>query len=193
MLKVFEPVRVNAPAPPWLSVQLYVDPPPTNVFAEALVRLMVPVPVPAVVVNPVGTALLNAVAPDAVTKNVPPLNVKFLVPVAVRNVDVNVWPLRSSVPLVSTIASLAASAFVSASCSVTVPPGESTTMAQVNDLVALVIVWLPRPENIILTILLWAMVTPVPLTQLPSTGCDAVAPSVIVLLVRAAMLMVPIK
>ena len=44
---------------------------------------MVPVPVPAVVVNPAGTALLNVVADAVGQTSVPPLNVKFLVPAAV--------------------------------------------------------------------------------------------------------------
>ena len=60
---VFDPVMVNAPAPPWFNVQLNVDPPPTNVLAVAAVMEIVPVPVPAVVVNPVGESLLNAVMP----------------------------------------------------------------------------------------------------------------------------------
>jgi len=55
LLNVFEPVMVKAPAPPWLSVQLNVDPPPINVLAVAEVMEIVPTPVPAVVVNPVGT------------------------------------------------------------------------------------------------------------------------------------------
>jgi hypothetical protein len=41
-----------------------------------------------VVVKPVGTALLKAVAPDPVTVSVPALKVMFLVPVAVENVPV---------------------------------------------------------------------------------------------------------
>ena len=107
-LKVFMPSIDNAPAPPWFSAQLNIDPPPLNVFADALVKLIEPVPVPAVVVKPVGTALLNeAELFDAITIE-PPLKVRFLVPVAVKNVavelvldSVNVLPLRSSVPLVS--------------------------------------------------------------------------------------------
>ena len=83
LLNVFEPVMVKAPAPPWLSVQLNVEPLPTNVLAVAAVMEIVPVPVPAVVVNPVGTALLKAVVDAVGQTNVPPLNVKFFVPVAV--------------------------------------------------------------------------------------------------------------
>jgi hypothetical protein len=107
-LKVFVPVIDNAPAPPWSIAQLNVDPPPTNVFTDALVRLIEPVPVPAVVVKPVGTALLKVVVEAAAITIEPPLKVKFLVPVAVKNVvveivldSVNVCPLRSSVPLAS--------------------------------------------------------------------------------------------
>lgn len=65
-------------------------------------------PVPAVVVKPVGTALLKVVVEAATITIEPPLKVKFLVPVAVKNVvvelvldSVNVCPLRSSVPLAS--------------------------------------------------------------------------------------------
>lgn len=57
---------------------------------------------PAVVVNPVGFALFQAVAPEATIANVPPLNVKFLVPKAVVAVVVQarLKPLRSTVPFV---------------------------------------------------------------------------------------------
>lgn len=77
LLNVFEPVIVNAPAPPWLSVQLNVEPPPTKVFADEAVMEIVPVPVPAVVVKPVGAALLKAVVVAAEQITVPPLNVRF--------------------------------------------------------------------------------------------------------------------
>ena len=76
---------VKAPAPPWLSVQLNVEPPPTKVLAVAAVMEIEPVPVPAVVVKLVGAALLNAVVAPVGQTNVPPLNVKFFVPVAVVN------------------------------------------------------------------------------------------------------------
>ena len=82
---VFEPVMVKAPAPPWLSVQLNVEPPPTKVLAVAAVMEIVPTPVPAVVVNPVGAALLNAVVAAVGQTNVPALKVKFFVPVEVVN------------------------------------------------------------------------------------------------------------
>jgi hypothetical protein len=100
---------------------LNVEPPPTNVFADALVRVIVPVPVPAVVVKLVGAALLNAVLPDAAITNVPPLNVRFFVPVAVRNVavaaadNVSVNPLRFNVPFVNVTAPASAELIVSAS------------------------------------------------------------------------------
>ena len=129
VVNVFDPLIVNAPAPPLFSVQLYVEPPPTKVLAEALVRLIVPVPVPAVVVNPVGAALLKAVVPEAAMDKVPPLKVRFLVPVAVRNVaaivpdSVSVCPFRLSVPLVSVSTPATALVAVNASCSVTVPLG----------------------------------------------------------------------
>jgi hypothetical protein len=123
LLNVFEPVMVKAPAPLWASVQLNVEPPPTNVLAVAAVMEIVPVPVPAVVVNPVGAALLNAVvfAPDI--SNVPPLNVIFFVPVAVVSlvVHVRVKPAKSSVPLVSVVVP-----FIPASASVVVIPDPET-------------------------------------------------------------------
>jgi hypothetical protein len=50
VLKVLLPEIVKAPAPPWLRVQLNVEPPPTKVLAVAPVMEIVPVPVPAVVV-----------------------------------------------------------------------------------------------------------------------------------------------
>jgi hypothetical protein len=103
LLNVFEPVIVKEPAPPWLSVQLNVEPPPTKVLAVAAVMEIVPTPVPAVVVNPVGAALLNAVVFAAEISNVPPLNVRFFVPVAVANLTdcVVVYPAKSSVPFVN--------------------------------------------------------------------------------------------
>ena len=122
LLNVFEPVMVNAPAPPWFSVQLNVEPPPTNVLAVAAVMEIVPVPVPAVVVNPVGAALLNAVVAAVGQTNVPPLNVRFFVPVAVVNAvpTVYVKPFKSNVPLVNVVATPVP--VVSASCKVTEPP-----------------------------------------------------------------------
>ena len=93
---------VKAPAPPSLSVQLNVEPPPTNVLKVAAVIEIVPVPVPAVVVKFVGEAVLNAVVFGSGQTKVPPLKVKFFVPAAVvkRVPTVNVFPNKSSVPLV---------------------------------------------------------------------------------------------
>ena len=67
--------------------------------------LIVPVPVPAVVVKPVGAALLNAVADAAEQVSVPPLNVRFFVPAAVVKLVciVTVKPFRSKVPFVRVI------------------------------------------------------------------------------------------
>ena len=102
---VFEPVMVKAPAPPWLSVQLNVPPAPANVLAIAAVIEIVPVPVPAVVVNPVGLLLRNAVAPEFEQTKSPPLNVKFFVPEPVCNLFdvVQVFPSKSNVPFVNVI------------------------------------------------------------------------------------------
>ena len=116
LLNVFDPVIVKVPAPPWLSVQLNVEPPPTNVLAVAAVMEIVPVPVPAVVVNPVGTALLNDDVFAEGQTNVPPLKVKFFVPEAVvkRVPTVYVKPFKSNVPCVSVVVVVAP--VVSASC-----------------------------------------------------------------------------
>jgi hypothetical protein len=64
---------------------------------------IVPVPVPAVVVNPVGAGLLNEFAPLSEQAKVPPLNVRFFVPVAVVNLNegVAVYPAKLSVPFVN--------------------------------------------------------------------------------------------
>lgn len=104
-LNVFDPVIVNVLVLPWLSVQLNVKLAPTNVLEVAPVIEITPVPVPAVVVKFVGCALLNAVAPAPDMTNVPPLNVKFLVPVAVVSlvVHVSVKPAKLSVPLVNVV------------------------------------------------------------------------------------------
>ena len=122
-LNVFEPVMVNAPAPPWFNVQLNVEPPPTNVLAVAAVMEITPVPVPAVVVKLVGAALLNAVVVAAGQTNVPPLKVRFFVPVAVVNAvpTVYVKPFKSNVPLVKVVATVVP--VVKASCKVTEPLG----------------------------------------------------------------------
>ena len=103
LLNVFEPVMVKAPAPPWFSVQLNVEPPPTNVLAVAAVMEIVPTPVPAVVVKLVGAALLNDVVFASGQTKVPPLKVRFFVPVAVVNLvpTVKVFPFKSNVPLVN--------------------------------------------------------------------------------------------
>lgn len=123
LLNVFEPVMVKAPAPPWFNVQLNVEPAPTNVLPDAAVIEIVPVPVPAVVVNPVGAALLNDVVFAVGQTNVPPLKVKFFVPVAVENLvpTVYVKPFKSNVPLVSVVVTPVP--VVSASCKVTEPLG----------------------------------------------------------------------
>ena len=102
--KVFVPVTVSVvPAPPFVRTQLNVDPPPTNVLEPlAGTKVMSPTPVPAVVVNPEGAALLKAVAIVPVMRIDPPLNVIFFVPAAVVKAcgQVTVFPFRSTVPLV---------------------------------------------------------------------------------------------
>jgi len=105
LLNVFEPVMVKAPSPPWLIVQLNVEPPPTNVLAVAAVMEIVPVPVPAVVVKLVEKPLLNAITLAFEQTIIPALNVKFFVPDPVANlfVAVQVFPFKSNVPFVSVI------------------------------------------------------------------------------------------
>lgn len=99
---VLLPVIVSAPAPPLFTAQFHVEPPPANVFVPAFVKVIVPVPVPAVVVNPVGELL---VIPEPVCSQriVPPLNVMFFVPVSVESCapGIKVWPFKLSVPFVS--------------------------------------------------------------------------------------------
>jgi len=169
VVNVFEPLTVNAPTLPLFNVQLYVEPPPANVFAEALVRLIVPVPVPAVVVKPVGAALLKAVPDDEITI-VPPLKVRFFVPAAVKKAvvvafSVDVCPFRSSVPLVSVNEVFVVVDIASASCSANVPLGLLRLNGVEKVFPALVIVWLLRPENV--TKLSPKIVVPVPFIQFP--------------------------
>ena len=114
---------VKAPAPPWLSVQLNVElPSDAKDLAVAPVMEIVPVPVPAVVVKLVGCALLNDVEFELGITNVPPLNVRFFVPVAVVNLfpTVYVKPFKSNVPLINVVVSVLC---VNASCKVTEPLG----------------------------------------------------------------------
>ena len=64
LLNVFEPVMVKAPAPPWLMVMPEKEkPPPLKVLADALVRLIVPVPV---TVSPVLFDVLHTVPVPAI-------------------------------------------------------------------------------------------------------------------------------
>ena len=109
LLNVFEPVMVKAPAPPWFSVQLNVEPAPTNVLAVAAVMEIAPVPVPAVVVKRKVLALLNDVAFGSGQIIVPPLNVIFFArlesPGEVANLvpTVCVKPFKSKVPVVKLV------------------------------------------------------------------------------------------
>ena len=115
---------VSVPAPPWFNVQLNVEALPTNVLAVAAVMEIAPVPVPAVVVKPVGPPLLNDEVFGSGQTNVPPLNVKFFVaPVKVRNLvpTVYVKPFKSNVPLCNVVATVALC--IKASCKVTEPLG----------------------------------------------------------------------
>ena len=91
---VLLPAIVNLPAPSLDRVQLNVEPPPSKVLAPAAVILIIPVPVPAVVVNPTGLALEKAPVLASVHFNVPPLKVKFFVPVAavLNCVVVRIYP-----------------------------------------------------------------------------------------------------
>ena len=164
---VFEPVMVKAPAPPWLSVQLKVDPPPTNDLAVAAVIEIVPVPVPAVVVKPVGEALLNDVVFGSGQTNVPPLKVKFFAPVTVKNLvpTVCVKPFKSNVPFTNCV--IAVELCVKASCKVTEPLGVLIFISCVNVLLTLVICCVVRPKNVSAPVP--DKVIPVPFIQLPMT------------------------
>jgi len=141
-LNVLDPLIVNAPAPPWFKVQLYVEPPPKNVLAVAAVIEIVPVPVPAVVVKLLGCVLLkaNELAPGQT--NVPPLKVMFLMPAATIYCvpTVSVLPLRSILPLVCV--KFRAVPIVSASCSCHVPltPLNPIGKSRVLPLVVMVLV-----------------------------------------------------
>ena len=126
VVKVLLPVIVSAPAPPLLRVQLYTLPPllEEKVLALADVILMVPVPVPAVVVKPEANSKKAIPLPGQVS--VPPLKVRFLVPLkpAVYSLPtVRLNPLRSIVPLVCVNARV--EPIVSASSKRKVPPTPS--------------------------------------------------------------------
>ena len=99
---------------------------------------------PAVVVNPVGCALLNAVTPDVGHTKVPPLNVKFLVPLAVENAvpTVNVCPFKFNVPLVKV--AVLVEPIVNASISCHVPPTPLNVMGKSSVLAAVVMVFVPE-------------------------------------------------
>ena len=102
--KVFAPVTVSVmPAKAVFRTQLNVDPPPAKVLAADVgAKVISPTPVPAVVVNPDGAALLKVGTFPPVTRIDPPLNVMFFVPAAVVKAcgHVTVLPFRSTVPLV---------------------------------------------------------------------------------------------
>ena len=164
VLKVFAPVIVRAPALPWLRVQLKVEPPPTKVLAVAPVIEMVPVPVPAMVVNPVGLALKNALVVEAVHTRVPPLNVRLFVPAFVPKYPdkVSVLPLRSNPPVVSV--NIAPPVVVRALVSWT-PPTVWTSIYCVKDTPLPLTCCRPRPAKVIVPVPL--SVTPVPFNQDP--------------------------
>ena len=56
------PLTVSAPAPPWFTVmpEYCVEPPPAKVLADALIRLIVPVPV---IVSPVRPPFVDQTPP----------------------------------------------------------------------------------------------------------------------------------
>ena len=124
LLNVFEPVKVNVPTPPLLIVQLNVEPPPINPLSVAPVMEIVPVPVPSVVVKLIGARLLNDDVLESGQTKVPPLNVRFFVPVEIVNLipTVHVKPFKSNVPLANVVVTPVIN---SASCKVTEPLGES--------------------------------------------------------------------
>ena len=99
---VFDPVMVNAPAPPWLSVMPEKEKlPPAKVFADALVRLIVPVPV---TVSPVVVAVVHTVpVPVQVIFPVPKAIVLVSVLLELNKPVLNVKLFRSNVPLVNVV------------------------------------------------------------------------------------------
>ena len=119
---VLLPDIVSAPAPAFSNVQLYVEPPPTNVLAVAALIDILPVPMPAVVVKLVGAALLNEVVFAAGHNNVPPLKVMFFVPVAVVSLvpTLKTLPFKSTVPLVKVVTAVDIMVKLSTNCQV--PP-----------------------------------------------------------------------
>ena len=101
-------------------------------------------PVPAVVVKLVGAALLNAVVLAVGHTRVPPLNVKFFVPVAVVNAvpTVSVCPFKFNVPLF--IVKVPVEPIVNASISCQVPPTPLNVMGKSSVFVAVVMVLVPE-------------------------------------------------
>ena len=145
--------------------------PPAKVLADADVRLMVPVPV---TVRFVDVAQFQIVAVLGARVHVPFIEIdlvfvfdesKLLEPLFVdESVQLNPPSLKD--PEVRTKAPDAeVLLFVNASCNVTDPPGVLIVIACVNVRPALVIVWLPRPANVIAPVPV--NVVPVPLIQLP--------------------------
>jgi len=97
LLKVFEPVMVNAPVPPWFKFQ-YVSPPPTNVLALVLVKDIVDVP--ALKVRLVVVVASHAVVVAPVIETVLDPSVKVLATVVDKSnvVAVTLKPLVLKVP-----------------------------------------------------------------------------------------------
>ena len=126
-LNVLLPLMISVPLPPWFKVMLvYAMPPPSKVLADALVRLMVPVPV---TVRLVEVAAFHPPVPDIA--NVPEPTAIVLVPVpdVATELDapdnVTLYPLASKVPVDTVIAPAAFLSQTKAFCNVTDPPGLS--------------------------------------------------------------------
>ena len=138
--------------------------PPANVLVDELVRLIVPVPV---TVRLVDVAAVQVPTNVQVPEPIPIVLVLLLLadtaPEAPDKVTLYVTALK--VPAVIVSAEAEATFVIKASCKVTDPLGVLIVNNCVNVLLALVIVWLPRPEKI--NVPEPDSVVPVPLTQLP--------------------------
>lgn len=140
-------------------------PPPANVFAEPLYKLMMPVPVTVKLVElaqfqTVPDPLIEIVPePIAIVRGLLLLELKT----AEAEVKAKLLPLTLKVPAVCVNTALL---HAKSSCSVTDPPGVLMMNPGANVLVALVIVCEPRPANVNWPVPV-GLFKAVPLIQLP--------------------------
>ncbi len=141
-------------------------PPPANVLADALVRLIVPVPV---TVRLVDVAVFHPPVPAIVQVPEPMASVLVVEPeeatLDALPDSVTLYPFASKVPVVTLMVPAVVLEQLNASCNVNEPPGLFKSMPCVNVLPALVMVCDVRPANIGFPVPV--SVVPVPLIQLP--------------------------